>query len=100
MGDSHFLDFSLELVDQVSALRPQHLNLRLKIRYLSLILLFGLLSLIDLLLFLSFQLGNILIEVCDLHLKFSDLVIEFLHLFMKIIICCFQDIIQPFNFGV
>ena len=63
MDGSHFLDFSLELVDQVSTLRPQHLNLRLKIRYLSLILLSGLLSPVDLLLLLSSQLSNILIEV-------------------------------------
>jgi len=100
MDGSHFLDFSLELVDQVSTLRPQHLNLRLKIRYLSLILLSGLLSPVDLLLLLSSQLSNILIEVWDLLLKFSDLIIQFLYLFMKIVICRFQNVIEPFDFGV
>ena len=100
MADSHLLDFSLELVDQVTALRPKHLNLRLKICYLCFVLLPGFLSPFNLFLLLSLQLGHVLAELRDLLLKFLDLVIQLLYLFLQIAICCFQNVIQPFNFGV
>jgi len=96
----HLLDLRLQLVYQVTALRLQHVYLALQICNLCLVCHLCLFCFAYLRHFLLLQLSQLLVEVGYLGLEQFDLLVELGHLACKVLVGCFEDVVEAFYFCV